>query len=134
MANQNLRYARNRIRTDLLPYLQTHFNPRIETVLSQTAELLRAEVEYLEAQAAELLEQVISEDQKGLNRQLLSKVPLALQRRVILKFLRFLIAAPNFTQVEALVNLLNAPQRTRTSSLSQGVFAEVQGDYIRLID
>ncbi|WP_445240554.1 tRNA lysidine(34) synthetase TilS [Microcoleus vaginatus] len=40
--NQNLQYSRNRIRAELLPYLETHFNPKAQQALAQTAELLRA--------------------------------------------------------------------------------------------
>ena len=39
--NQDLKYARNRIRKELLPYLRTHFNPQVEQHMAQTAELLR---------------------------------------------------------------------------------------------
>lgn len=53
--NQDFSYARNRIRLELLPYLKTHFNPQAEFSLAQTAELLRAEVEYLEEEARQLL-------------------------------------------------------------------------------
>ncbi len=52
--NQDLKYTRNRIRQELLPYLQENFNPQVESALAQTAELLQAEVEYLE-QAADRL-------------------------------------------------------------------------------
>ena len=45
--NSDLNYARNRIRQELVPYLQTHFNPQVEGALAQTVELLQAEVEYL---------------------------------------------------------------------------------------
>lgn len=55
--NQDLKYARVRIRQELVPYLQTHFNPQVETAIAQTAELLRAEVEYLESAAQALREQ-----------------------------------------------------------------------------
>ena len=45
--NRDLKYARNRIRHELIPYLQDHFNPQAQQALAQTAEILRAEVEYL---------------------------------------------------------------------------------------
>lgn len=130
-ANHNLKYARNHIRTDLLPYLQTHFNPRVETALAQTAELLQADVEYLEETAEQLLQQSLNSEQKGLNRVYLRNAHLALQRRVMRKFLQqTLKQAPNFEQIESLTNLINAPNRTRTSSFPGGIIAEVQGDWI----
>lgn len=132
-ANQNLKYARNRIRTHLLPYLQTHFNPQVETALARTAELLRADIDYLEASASELLQQAMTSEQIGLNRICLRRVPLALQRRVMRQFLqKHLRKAPTFEQIEALTNLISAPNRTRTSPFSGGAIAEVQGDWIVL--
>jgi tRNA(Ile)-lysidine synthase len=132
-ANQNLKYARNRIRTYLLPYLQTHFNPQVETALAQTAELLRADIDYLEASASEILQQATTPEQTRLNRICLRCVPLALQRRVMRQFLqKHLRKAPTFEQIEALTHLISAPNRTRTSPFSGGAIAEVQGDWIVL--
>ncbi|MBL1175994.1 tRNA lysidine(34) synthetase TilS [Pantanalinema sp. GBBB05] len=57
--NQNLQYARNRIRQELIPYLQAHLNPQVESALAQTAELLHAEVTYLESEAQRVYQQVV---------------------------------------------------------------------------
>ena len=129
--NNNQKYARNRIRGDLIPYLKHNFNPQVENSLAQTAELLRADVEYLEDEAQKLLARVVSSDNNQLNRVLLRNVPLALQRRVIRQFLPRIIGKnPNYEQIEAVVNLLTAPNRSRTSSLPGSAIAEVQGDWI----
>jgi tRNA(Ile)-lysidine synthase len=132
-ANQKLKYARNRIRLHLLPYLQTHFNPQVEVLLAQTAELLRADIEYLEETSQSLLEKAIRADSRGLNRIFLRNAPLALQRRVMRQFLRKISKkAPSFEQIEALTALINAPNQTRTSSFPGGVVIEVQGEWIVL--
>ena len=129
--NNNKKYARNRVRGELIPYLQTNFNPQVENSLAQTAELLRADVEYLEDKAQELLEQVVSQDRYKLNRVVLSNASLALQRRAIRQFLPNVIGkSPNYLQIEAIVNLISAPNKSRTSSLPGGAIAEVQGDWI----
>ena len=57
--NLDLKYARNRIRQELLPYIRSHFNSQVELTLAQTAELLQAEVEYLEQAARELRQQAV---------------------------------------------------------------------------
>jgi tRNA(Ile)-lysidine synthase len=133
IVNQNRKYARNRIRLDLIPYLQDNFNPEVENNLAQTAEILKAEVEYLENQAEELLKQVTTE--QGLNRLLLRQVPLALQRRVIRKFLgKYLKRAVKFREIEAVINLISAPNKTRTSSFSGKIVAEVNQDEIILVN
>ena len=129
--NNDPKYARNRIRRDLIPYLKNNFNPQVENSLAQTAELLKADVEYLEDKAQKLLEQVVSPDNLQLNRILLRDVPLALQRRVIRQFLPHIIGKnPNYEQIEAVVNLITAPNKSRTSSLPGKAIAEVQGDWI----
>ena len=130
--NQDLTYARNRIRQELLPYLQTHFNPQAEQNLAQTAELLTAEVEYLEKIASELRESATSVERLALNRSQLRSIPLALQRRVIRQFLQqALTVSPNFEQIEKMTALINAPNRSRTDPFPGGAIAEVEGDWIR---
>jgi tRNA(Ile)-lysidine synthase len=141
--NQDLNYARNRIRQELLPYMKTHFNPQVETALAQTAELLRADVEYLENAAKELRHKAIAsvngEEQNTncqplrLNRLVLQQAPLALQRRVIRQFLKDAQkAAPTFEQIEEITALITAPNRSRTSSFPRGVTAVVEGNWIVL--
>ncbi|MDJ0592601.1 MAG: tRNA lysidine(34) synthetase TilS [Pleurocapsa sp. MO_226.B13] len=129
VVNQNNKYARNRIRGDLIPYLQANFNPQVENSLDQTAELLRADLEYLEATAEQLLATVQVE--RKLNRRGLGTAPLAIQRRAIRRFLPSVISKqPNFEQIEAVVNLIDAPNKSRTSTLPGGAIAEVAGEWI----
>ena len=132
--NQERRYARNRIRQDLLPYLQTHFNPQVELALSQTAELLRAEVEYLEAETAEWWQKAIAppQDFPIIDRLALRPAPLALQRRVMRRFLLYYLPiAPNFDQIEKLVALIHAPNRSQTDPFPGGAIARVEHEWIR---
>jgi tRNA(Ile)-lysidine synthase len=131
--NTKKKYARNRIRLDLIPYLQQQFNPKVEEKLAQTAELLKADVAYLEEQATQILEVIITENRQGLNRLKLSKYALALQRRVIRQFLiENLQKSPNFEQIEEVRKLINAPNKSRTSTLIKNKFVEVKDSLIIL--
>ena len=131
--NYDLSYARNRIRQELLPYLKTHFNPQTEHALSQTAELLQADVAYLEAQAVALLQQVQHPDRPGLNRSLLQTAALALQRRAVRHFLQqALPCTPNFDHIEKLVSLITAPNRSQTDPFPGGAIAFVESNWIWL--
>lgn len=137
--NQDLKYARNRIRHELLPYLQTHFNPQVESLLAHTAELLQADVEYLEAAAHALLQQSQSTqetdmaNQLGLNRRILQSAPRALQRRVVRLFLQHTLPRmPAFEDIEKLIALIPAPNRTQTDPFPGGAIARVEGDWIWL--
>ena len=131
LANENLNYARNRIRKELIPYIQTNFNPQVETNLAQTAEIIKDETEYLESCAKKNLEKAIHKDGTQLNRLVLQSVPLALQRRVMRQFLlKISLKNPNFEQIEALTTLINAPKRSRSPSLPGNLIAEVRENWI----
>ncbi|MDB9429887.1 tRNA lysidine(34) synthetase TilS [Microcystis aeruginosa CS-555/01A07] len=134
-ANENLRYARNRIRRELLPYLQTNLNPQIEKHLAQTAEILEAESDYLDSIAWDIFRQVIDLDQQRLDRSPLQILPLAIQRRVIRLFLaQYLPSSPNFAEVESVVNLITGVNRDATSSLTGKIRVEVQQNWLYISD
>ena len=131
LANENRKYARNRIRGELIPYLAKNFNPAVETHLGQTAEILQEEVKYLQNCAEDILQRASCQEKNGLDLLVLRQVPLALQRRVIKLFLsKKLKRSPNFEQIEAVAQLINAPSRSRTGTLAGGIIAEVQGNLI----
>ncbi len=131
--NGDRRFARSRIRQDVIPYLQAHLNPQVEMTLAQTAEVLQAEVAYLEAEAAQLLQQAWEKSTLGLQRSLLAQAPLALQRRALRQFLQQQLATQvTFEQVEKLVKLVNAPNRSQTDPFPGGAIARVEGEYLRL--
>lgn len=129
--NGDRRYGRNRLRLDVLPLLQQHFNPQVERHLSQTAELIHADVVYLEAQAQALRLQV--QQHTALHRPPLQAAPLALQRRVMRQFLQAqLPQAPTFAHIEKAVALITAPHRSQTDPFPGGAIACVDQDWIRL--
>lgn len=142
--NQDLHYRRNRIRQDILPYLREHFNPKVDVAIAQTAELLHADVAFLEDVAKEQLELAmkdklpdeLSEDPMvlaGMDRTVLQAVPLALQRRAIRQFLQIhLNIAPNFAQVEKVTALVSAPNRSRSDPLVDQIVAQVTVPWICL--
>jgi tRNA(Ile)-lysidine synthase len=133
--NQDWRYRRNRIRQELFPYLQEHFNPQVEQTLAQTATLLEADMAYLEDCAQQLL---LSASRptlpSGLNRPVLKMAPLALQRRVFRQFLQLhLQTMPQFEHVEKLVDLLYAPNRSRSDPFPGGDCMQVEGDWLEWV-
>ncbi len=129
--NQDLSYARNRMRHRVLPELITQINPRAAEHLAQTAELLEADVQYLERQAQTLRQR--AETSTGLNRRMLKDAPLALQRRAVRQFLQQrLPQQPNGSQVEKFIGLLQAPQNSQTDPFPGGSIARVVGDWVCL--
>jgi tRNA(Ile)-lysidine synthase len=125
--NQDIRYARNRLRLEVLPYLQQHLNPRSAQHLAQTAELLTAEVQYLETLAQAIYQQAVDpQHPHQLDRLVLRSHHLAIQRRVIRQFLlQGLPKSPDFELIEAVVALIPAPDRSQTSTFSGGLCVRV---------
>jgi tRNA(Ile)-lysidine synthase len=139
--NHDRHYARNRIRHNILPEL-SQINPQAERHLAQTAELLQADIAYLDTQAQALYESAIGPanpnpadpspaDPSQLNRSALRNQPLALQRRVIRQFLhQAQIGQASYEQIDAIVTLITAPNRSRTAPLAGGQSLGVDGDWI----
>lgn len=141
-ANTDLSFRRNRIRQELMPYLHQRLNPRAEIHLAQTAELLQAEVEYLEQTAEQLYSQVVRHlpaeehdlaQKLGLHRPTLTSIPLALQRRIVRRSLQTVLAGrANFEQIEQVIQLIDAANRSQTASFPGGITAWVDADWIWL--
>jgi tRNA(Ile)-lysidine synthase len=132
--NEELKYKRNRIRLELIPYLKQNFNPQVEKALAQTAELLQAEVEFLENTAQEIRQKAtLNSPIPQINRSVLNSTPLAIQRRVMRQFLQEnLEFAPSFEQIEKITALIRAPNRSCTDPFPGGAIAQVENDWIYL--
>ena len=90
-SNAERRFARNRIRHELLPLLEREYNPGIREVLLRTAEILRDE----DALLSELV--VKYRNEQTLSVAALVQMPVALQRRAI----RAWLGEISFEDVEA---------------------------------
>ena len=129
--NQDVTYARNRMRLEVFPLLRDRFNPQVDTTLAQAAEILSAEVAYLAAETQHWFQQCVAAE--AIDRRSLRAAPLALQRRVIRQFLQQqLPTAPTFDQVEKLQSLLQAPNRSQTDPFPGGAIAIVDDPWISL--
>jgi tRNA(Ile)-lysidine synthase len=83
--NLDVTNPRNRVRHELLPYLQRHFNPEIQLALARTAETLAAEDAWLDritaAACLDVIERTPSEFAVQVDR--LRLFPEAVQRRIL---------------------------------------------------
>ncbi len=82
VTNADPRFLRNRVRHELLPYLESRFNPRIKETLARTASILADEARLLERRARRLLVRVARRDGDGilLLRRALAAAPPAVAR------------------------------------------------------
>jgi tRNA(Ile)-lysidine synthase len=84
-SNTDRAHLRNRVRHELLPYLEQRFNPRIREALARTAALLADEASLIGTQAEELVARIGTRDGETLvlDRLRLAAAPLAVARAAV---------------------------------------------------
>jgi tRNA(Ile)-lysidine synthase len=108
--NFDRRLLRNRIRLDLLPYLQKNFEPKIVLHLGRLASIFQEEEKYLEKISEEAAQRAIfvRNGQSFIDRRYLSTLPDALARRCVRAFISRVkgdLRSISFTDVESVLNL-----------------------------
>jgi tRNA(Ile)-lysidine synthase len=88
--NADTRFLRNRVRHELLPYLEARFNPSLREGLGRTARLLADEDAHLVAEADRLLDEIAHPEGEGLvlDRLALAQAPPAVARAAVRQALR----------------------------------------------
>ena len=78
-------YTRNKIRIQLLPFLEREINPNMVETLARTAEILSAENRFLDQEADKAFLQCAKKEKEAvvLDAALLSQIPEAVGRRVV---------------------------------------------------
>jgi tRNA(Ile)-lysidine synthase len=89
-SNADLVHRRNRVRHELLPYLESRHNPAVRAALARAAGLLADEAAYLTRQARAVLAAACREEPGALvvRRRALARAPLAVARVAIREALR----------------------------------------------
>jgi tRNA(Ile)-lysidine synthase len=107
--NQDRANPRNRIRHELLPYLEQHFNPSVRRTLARMADLARADDAWIwrEAVAASVGLLRCEGDEVRIDRRALNATPEAIARRVVIQALLLLQlpTAPALHHVEAVMDV-----------------------------
>jgi tRNA(Ile)-lysidine synthase len=105
--NADLTHLRNRVRHQLLPYLEEHFNPSARRALARTADVVRAEDEALARLAAAATVSIVRRDDRGvfIDGRLLRAQPEAIARRVAIFALNLAGASsPEHDEVAAILD------------------------------
>jgi tRNA(Ile)-lysidine synthase len=138
-SNSSPQYLRNRIRHQLIPELTAQYNPGVVKGLSQTAEIVRREDDYLQATVRQILRQWgIVPGESEILLPLVDFIDLheALQGRVI-KCLLGAASLPGcgvgYRHVEAVLALArSSPRRKVSLDLPGMIRVEMQGKVLRI--
>lgn len=120
-SNRDLRIARNRFRSEMLPALRT-WNPRVLEALARTAEIARGEEEFWDAEVARHFEGTWQPHRLGLigDTGSLARVPLALRRRLLRGAIEKVgggLEAVGFEHIEEALRLTEASEGSGAVSL-----------------
>jgi tRNA(Ile)-lysidine synthase len=132
--NADLSNPRNRVRHEVLPYLEQHFNPSVAQALGRLADLARADEEVLgrQADAAFASSLDVERDRVRLDAAALTALPVAIARRVVQRAFDRLLGGVSraFDDVEA-VRAVAAGNKPRVQL--SGVQVEHSGPFVVLV-
>ena len=110
--NRDPAFTRNRVRHELIPFLEARFSPPIAGVLARTAEIVRADAEWMDAAVDEVAPAVLTlgERDAALDAAALLRQPPAMARRLARRALEHVAGRrPEFDTVERLLAVVSAP-------------------------
>jgi tRNA(Ile)-lysidine synthase len=125
-SNQDRTYFRNRLRHELIPYLQS-YQPEIKPIMLRTADVFAQEDAFLDEAAAAAWQAALCDQGAGylgFKRDVLTSQPLALQRRILRRAvyqLRPGLRDLDFVTVDKAVQFLENPPKGRQANLLAGL-------------
>lgn len=138
-SNLDRTYYRNRLRHELLPFLET-FNPRIREVIRRSAAIISADYAYLRQQADKAwAEVVLAENERAITFDLAKwrALPLSLQRSVLRKAihrLRKSLRNINWIHVENALTVLQSGTTGMAATLPSNLEARLGYDRFTVAD
>ncbi len=114
-SNLDTAFTRNRIRLETLPALSQTYNPNLETLLAQSAELAQTEEDYWRVQIEALFSQMVQNSHFGLqiSATQIAALHLAVQRRLVRRALlavRGNLKAIDCEHVESILSLCRSTE------------------------
>lgn len=140
--NADLRYLRNRVRLQLLPYLERNFDRGIRHALCKTADSLAEDEDLLEQLTAEALRDVVSKVTRSreassweieLNRAELLKQPAAIQRRIVEKILWQVGGTASYFHIVKIIEAAASAGAGTELHLAGGLRVGVQKKYLEVL-
>jgi tRNA(Ile)-lysidine synthase len=130
-SNSERKFLRNRVRHELLPFLEERFEPGIRNALLKTADSLAADEDLFEELTDKAWDETVREEDSGLTKLLrrpFRSLRPALQRRVLERLLWRLGSRADYEQIlllaEAALQGRNRSELHLSGGLRAGIFAD----------
>lgn len=135
-SNLETDYTRNKLRLELIPHLESNYNPQVKEALVNLASLAAADRNYLKAMARHYYTKLARHTgtQTSIELEDLLKIPLALRGRVLRIALRKHLAATEFgkKQIDQLLGIIKSGRPGSVINLPGGIRAYRQQDKLVL--
>jgi tRNA(Ile)-lysidine synthase len=137
-SNHDLHYQRNRIRHELIPYLETHFNPRLIETLAREADIAQTTYHFVESYAGREFEdlRILLNNGIALRPRQLLQLHTAVRRQVIRHALREVLGSLRGIETVhtgEVLRLCEPGQSGRSIELPGGILARRDLDWLELI-
>jgi tRNA(Ile)-lysidine synthase len=121
-SNLDRNFARNKVRLDLIPFIQEHFEPKIVQRIGKTVTILQEEEYLLEKLSSHEAKKTVFYDNEEVHLDLeaMKTLPRGLARRVVRQFIQKLkgdLREISFEDVESILNLEEGKSLSLTDSL-----------------
>jgi len=137
-SNKDLSYSRNRIRHELVPYLEKHFNPRLVRIVARESAIMRETWDFILSQAEQSYEMMSRSTEDGIVLEIpaIEALHPALQKEVLrcaLKRCRGHLKGIAWVHIEAVLCLCLHAQSGERITLPQNTVAVRQFDELLLL-
>jgi tRNA(Ile)-lysidine synthase len=134
-SNQNLRITRNRVRHELIPFLEAKFSPSIVDVLARTAAIARGDAEWIDEAVRRVSAGIVTYAPGGQSAEVdvlaLGRQPIALARRCARQALENVShRALGFEHIERFLKLAAGPGSQLTEADFPGCRVEWYGSHL----
>jgi tRNA(Ile)-lysidine synthase len=134
-SNDDMRFTRNRIRHNLIPFLKEQFNPEIVETLARMAAILSEENAFLDAVISGIIvkEARIKNRKVDISVEILKHLPPALSRRLlrrILQIVRGNLQSITFKDIENIREFLIKSRGNRNALLAPSISVKIYEDTI----
>lgn len=134
-SNDDMRFTRNKIRHNLIPFLREQFNPQIVETLSRMATVLSEEDVFLDAVISGIIvkEARIKNGRADISVEILKYLPPALSRRLIRRILQIVrgnLRRITFKDIENIREFLIKSYGNRSALLPPGLSVRIYADTI----
>jgi tRNA(Ile)-lysidine synthase len=141
-SNTDMRFLRNRVRHELIPYLEENFDKGIRNALCKTADSLAEDEKILEGMTQKALNEVLISsgcDEKGveqkakLDRKKFVAQPVAVQRRAIEQLLWQMDCKASYAGITRIVEAARFGMSGSEIHLSRGLRVGVQREFLEFV-